>query len=63
MSVLAGQTWPLFAAGVGMVGAFVSGSVTVSNMMFSLFQFGVADSIGKASAFVRPLITSSRGQG
>ncbi len=42
MSALTGQIWPLFAPMVGLVGAFVAGSVTVSNMMFSLFQFGVA---------------------
>lgn len=57
ISGLAGQTWPLFAAIIGMVGAFVAGSVTVSNMMFSLFQFGVADSIGKAADWVLALQT------
>lgn len=57
MSGLAGQTWPLFAAIIGMVGAFVAGSVTVSNMMFSLFQFGVADSIGKSADWVLALQT------
>jgi lactate permease len=57
ISALAGSTWPLFAAIVGMVGAFVAGSVTVSNMMFSLFQFGVADSIGKAHDWVLALQT------
>jgi lactate permease len=55
MSGLAGQTWPLFAAVIGLVGAFVAGSVTVSNMMFALFQFGVADSIGKASDWILAL--------
>ncbi|MEB3310029.1 MAG: L-lactate permease [Snowella sp.] len=45
-SSLAGQLWPLFAPIIGMIGAFVSGSVTVSNLMFSLFQFGVAEQIG-----------------
>lgn len=45
ISMVAGQTWPFFAPVVGMVGSFVSGSVTVSNMMFSLFQFGVAERI------------------
>lgn len=45
MSQLAGQTWSFFAPVVGLVGSFVAGSVTVSNMMFSLFQFGVAERI------------------
>lgn len=57
MSAIAGQTWPLFAAIVGMVGSFVAGSVTVSNMMFSLFQFGVADTIGKAPDTILALQT------
>jgi lactate permease len=57
MSALAGQTWPLFAAGVGMVGAFVSGSVTVSNMMFSLFQFGVAENLGTSAPLILALQT------
>jgi lactate permease len=57
MSVVAGGTWPMFAAGVGLVGAFVAGSVTVSNMMFSLFQFGVADNIGVPPALILALQT------
>ncbi|MEN9231289.1 MAG: L-lactate permease [Thermostichus sp. DG02_5_bins_236] len=52
MSALAGQTWPLFAPVVGMIGAFVAGSVTVSNMMFSLFQFGVAEEIGASTSWI-----------
>lgn len=52
MSNLAGQTWPFFAPLVGAIGAFVAGSVTVSNLMFSLFQFGVAIQIGMSSAIV-----------
>ena len=43
---LTGKLWPLFSAGIGALGAFVAGSNTVSNLMFSLFQFGVADRIG-----------------
>ena len=38
---LAGSAWPFFAPFIGGLGAFVAGSNTVSNMMFSLFQFGV----------------------
>ena len=42
---LAGSAWPLFAPLIGGLGAFVAGSNTVSNMMFSLFQFGVGERI------------------
>jgi lactate permease len=42
---VAGSAWPLFAPFIGGLGAFVAGSNTVSNMMFSLFQFGVAQRI------------------
>ncbi|MBA3316327.1 MAG: L-lactate permease [Planctomycetota bacterium] len=43
---LAGEAWPIFAPFIGGMGAFVAGSNTVSNMMFSLFQFGVGQRIG-----------------
>lgn len=43
---LAGGAWPLFATFIGGLGAFVAGSNTVSNMMFSSFQFGVGQRIG-----------------
>ncbi len=38
-----GGIYPLFAPSVGALGAFIAGSNTVSNLMFSLFQFGVAE--------------------
>jgi lactate permease len=38
--------WPLFSPTIGALGAFIAGSNTVSNMMFSLFQFATAESIG-----------------
>ena len=43
---LAGGTWPFFAPIIGAMGAFVAGSNTVSDLMFALFQYGVADRIG-----------------
>lgn len=46
VSNLAGSAWPFFAPLIGGLGAFVAGSNTVSNMMFSLFQFGVGERIG-----------------
>jgi lactate permease len=39
---LAGNQWPLFAPWIGALGAFVAGSNTLSNLMFSLFQFSTA---------------------
>ena len=49
---LAGQSWPLFAPTIGAIGSFIAGSATVSNMMFSLFQFGVAAGIGISGSVV-----------
>ncbi|MEM8734555.1 MAG: L-lactate permease [Planctomycetota bacterium] len=43
---LVGEAWPLVATFVGGIGAAVAGSNTVSNMMFSLFQFNVGQQIG-----------------
>lgn len=42
---LTGTAWPFFSTFIGGLGAFVAGSNTVSNMMFSLFQFGVGERI------------------
>jgi lactate permease len=46
VAALADSAWPVFAPFIGGLGAFVAGSNTVSNMMFSLFQFGVGERIG-----------------
>jgi lactate permease len=46
VAALTGSAWPIFAPFIGGFGAFVAGSNTVSNMMFSLFQFGVGERIG-----------------
>jgi lactate permease len=46
VSNAAGEAWPLFAPLIGALGAFIAGSNTVSNMMFSLFQFSTAEQIG-----------------
>ncbi len=43
---LAGSVYPIFATFIGGIGAFVAGSNTVSNMMFSYFQYGVGERIG-----------------
>ncbi len=47
-----GSIYPLLAPSVGALGAFIAGSNTVSNMMFSQFQFGVASSLGISSALI-----------
>ena len=41
-----GGVYPLVAPMIGALGAFLAGSNTVSNMMFSQFQFGVASNLG-----------------
>ncbi len=38
--------WPLFSPWIGALGAFIAGSNTVSNMMFSHFQWSTAAQIG-----------------
>ncbi len=43
---LTGEFWPLFSPAIGGIGAAVAGSNTISNMMFSLFQFQVGERIG-----------------
>ncbi|MBD1380469.1 L-lactate permease [Metabacillus arenae] len=45
-AALAGEYWPFFATFIGGIGAFIAGSNTVSNMMFSLFQYDVGSQIG-----------------
>ena len=47
-----GGIYPLLAPSIGALGAFIAGSNTVSNMMFSQLQFGVANSLGISSALI-----------
>ncbi|MDA0680511.1 MAG: L-lactate permease [Proteobacteria bacterium] len=47
-----GQIWPMFAPTIGALGAFIAGSNTVSNLMFVLFQYGVAQNLGISMAMV-----------
>lgn len=47
-----GAQWPLFAAGVGAIGAFIAGSNTVSNLMFAEFQFNVASQLNISTAVI-----------
>jgi len=49
---LVGSAFPALSATVGALGAFIAGSNTVSNMMFSQFQFEVAQTLTISSAVV-----------
>lgn len=49
---LFGDSWPLISPTIGALGAFAAGSNTVSNMMFGLFQFGVADQINASPLII-----------
>jgi len=44
--------WPLVDAFIGALGSFMSGSNTVSNMLFSLFQFSIADQLGISTILI-----------
>jgi lactate permease len=41
-----GAAYPMVAPTVGMIGAFVAGSITVSNITFTAFQFEVGSTLG-----------------
>jgi lactate permease len=43
MAGIAGKVWPLADPFIGALGAFMAGSNTVSNMLFSLFQYSIAE--------------------
>src|SRR5690606_24596714 len=43
VSMHVGAIYPFFAPSIAGLGAFIAGSNTVSNLMFSFFQFGVAE--------------------
>lgn len=44
--------WPLVDAFIGALGSFMSGSNTVSNMLFSLFQYSIADQLGISTILI-----------
>ncbi len=52
VAIHVGSVWPFFAPSVGALGAFIAGSNTVSNLMFSQFQYGVAQSLMIPGTFV-----------
>ena len=45
ISLLFNKMWPLVSTFVGALGSFIAGSNTVSNMLFALFQYTIADSL------------------
>jgi len=45
VATLAGNAWPMLASYVGGLGAFITGSNTVSDLLFSEFQWGVAQQL------------------
>lgn len=47
-----GAVWPFFAPMTGALGAFIAGSNTVSNLMFSAFQYGVADRLAMSTVMI-----------
>ncbi|EPN4985074.1 L-lactate permease [Vibrio alginolyticus] len=51
-SDLVSSAFPALSATVGALGAFIAGSNTVSNMMFSQFQFEVAQTLSISSVIV-----------
>jgi lactate permease len=49
---LARGSWPLFSPFVGALGSFMAGSNAVSNMLFSLFQYSVAEQLGQSRILI-----------
>ena len=47
-----GASWPLFSPMIGALGAFISGSNTISNLMFGAFQFGVAQQLDLSTVMI-----------
>jgi lactate permease len=47
-----GALWPFFAPFVGALGAFIAGSNTISNLMFSLLQHSVAERLQLSGALI-----------
>ncbi len=52
VAVNVGNVWPFFAPVTGALGAFIAGSNTVSNLMFSAFQWGVAESLAVSGTMI-----------
>lgn len=46
VSHIVGGAWPLISPFIGAFGAFIAGSNTVSNLLFGMFQYSVAERLG-----------------
>jgi lactate permease len=46
------KTWPAIDAFIGALGSFMAGSNTVSNMLFSLFQYSIAQQLGMSTILI-----------
>jgi len=44
--------WPLVDSFIGALGSFMAGSNTVSNMLFSLFQYSIAEQLGISTVLI-----------
>lgn len=49
---ITGSVWPMVSSYVGALGAFITGSCTVSNLLFADFQYGVATKINASHQIV-----------
>ncbi|MFO7932584.1 MAG: L-lactate permease [Bacteroidales bacterium] len=49
------EAWPLVDPFIGALGSFLAGSNTVSNMLFSLFQYSVAEQLGMPTLLILSL--------
>lgn len=54
-SLMVGEAWPFISPFIGSLGAFVSGSNTVSNILFGGFQYSVADTLGLSKTIILAL--------
>jgi lactate permease len=54
-----GPAWPVLAPGVGVLGTFVTGSATASNVLFTDFQLSAARALGLPEA----AMTAAQGVG
>ena len=59
VAAAAGSVWPILAAFVGGLGAFITGSCTVSDLMFAEFQWGMAATL----ELPRQIIVAAQGVG
>lgn len=62
MASLTGDAWPYLASYVGGLGAFITGSCTVSDMLFADFQWGVAEALNY-SVYGHFIIVGAQGVG